>query len=306
MLGPVISTTRRRPPHVRPTLFTVLGQPVHAYFFLLAVGFTLALLLAARRAAREGLDLEKFLNLEIIVFVAGILGSRVFYVWEDWPYFREHPEDIVRFWRGGLAFYGGFTFATISALAYIAQSGLPLGRIADMAAVYVTLGHVFGKFGCLLHGCCYGKPTGSSWGITFPATAGDMLPRHPAQLYEAAGLIAILVLVHASEASGVVGAHASEASHAASEAPPAPADGARAPRPPGRLFGVYLVSYGMLRFVLELVRDDMPGPTFAGLLRYQWVSLGVAAAGLVVLARTGARRRREGGLRPPSGGGPRP
>lgn len=53
---------------------------------------------------------------------------------------------------------------------------------------------------------------------------------------------------------------------------------------PGRLTGCYLIAYGVLRFALENLRDDMVGPLAAGLLRYQWVSLAVMATGLVVLA----------------------
>ena len=250
---------------MRPVVFTLLGQPVHAYFFFLSVGFTFAILLAARRTYEEEIPIEEFLNMAIAIFAAAIVGSRAFFVWEAWDHYRGNPLEILRFWHGGLAFYGGFTFGGVAGLAYILWARLPIGRVTDLCAPYIVLGHIFGKVGCFFHGCCYGKPTDGSWGFAFPGTAHDLLLRHPSQLYEFAGLIAIFVGLHLL----------------------------RLRRPvPGTLIGVYLIAYGVLRFLLEYTRDDMVGPAFYGLYRYQWTSVAMASLGALVLIRVRVWSRR--------------
>jgi phosphatidylglycerol:prolipoprotein diacylglycerol transferase len=246
---------------MRPVVFTLFGFPIHAYFFFLALGFTAAMVLATRRADDEGIDVGSFLDMEIAILAAAIVGSRVFFVAEAWDYFRQRPGHIPLFWRGGMSFYGGFTFGAAAGIATILRTGMPLLRVCDLCAPYITLGHIFGKVGCFFHGCCYGKPTLAGWGFAFPHSTGGLELRHPAQLYEFAGLIVLFAILHALRGRGA----------------------------PGTVIGAYLVGYGTLRFFLELVRDDMVGPAYLGLFRYQWTSLAAAVAGLVLLARTRSR-----------------
>jgi phosphatidylglycerol:prolipoprotein diacylglycerol transferase len=91
-------------------------------------------------------------------------------------------------------------------LWYVRKHRLPVWPVADAVAPSIALGHVVGRFGCLLAGCCYGKPTSLPWGITFtdPFAASNVgtplhVALHPTQMYDAGAEFLILVLLLATE-----------------------------------------------------------------------------------------------------------
>ena len=87
--------------------------------------------------------------------------------------------------HGGLVYYGGLIGASLACIIYSAWKKLPLWRLADILAPSIALGYVFGRFGCLMNGCCYGRPTTMPWGIRFPA-GHETYPNfvHPTQIYD--------------------------------------------------------------------------------------------------------------------------
>ena len=242
------------------SLFQVGGAPVFGMLFFMSLGFVLALYFAIERGLEEipGIDPRHPFNIAAIICVAGIAGSRIFFVAEAWDHYRVHLDEIPRFWEGGLSFYGGLAFASAGGLAYVLATGLPLLVILDLTR-YIAYGHLVGRVGCLLEGCCYGKPTDGPFGLCLPTVAGDSLRRYPTQIFEFAGLVVLFTGLDLL---------------------------ARSPRRPprGSLFGLYLIGYGTLRLGLEALRDDMVGPTYAGLHRYQWASVLAIAAGVLNLA----------------------
>ena len=81
------------------------------------------------------------------------------------------PRDCLawaKVWRGGLAYYGGLLVATGYAFYYTRRRGISFLRVADLAAPAIALGLFFGRLGCFLNGCCYGKQTSSWVGVSFP------------------------------------------------------------------------------------------------------------------------------------------
>jgi phosphatidylglycerol:prolipoprotein diacylglycerol transferase len=142
---------------------------------------------------------------------------------------------------------------------------LPVWTTADMIAPGIALGHVVGRLGCLLAGCCYGKPTDVAWAITFtdPAAAANVgtplgVPLHPTQIYDAGAELLILIALLVTERRG---------------------------KPfPGRTFWGYMVLYGIARFVVEIFRGD-PRGMIGGLSTSQFVSLLIVPVGLVMLLR---------------------
>jgi phosphatidylglycerol:prolipoprotein diacylglycerol transferase len=112
--------------------------------------------------------------------------------------------------------------------------------VADAVAPGIALGHVVGRLGCVLAGCCYGKPTALPWGLTFsdPFAAANVgtplhVALHPTQIYDAAANLLILVLVLATEKRGKAFA--------------------------GRTFWLYMLLYAVSRFSLEFFRGDPRG-----------------------------------------------
>lgn len=236
-----------------PILFEVGSWPVYAYGVLLATAYLVALQLAVVRARHRGLDGTKVMDLGIYLIIAALVGAKVMLVIVDFDYFMRQPAELLSLVRAGGVFYGGVIAALAVALVLVRRYGLSLWTAADLFAPGIALGHVIGRLGCLLAGCCYGTPTSMPWGITFnnPVAAANVgtplgIPLHPTQLYDAGAELIILVLLLATEKRG---------------------------RPfPGRTFWTYMLLYGISRFVIEFYRGDDRG-MIAGLSTSQFVSV---------------------------------
>jgi phosphatidylglycerol---prolipoprotein diacylglyceryl transferase len=173
------------------------------------------------------------------------------------------PRDCLaalKFWQGGLTFYGGFFAALAGGVWYARRKQLPVARVADVAAPAIMLGLFFGRLGCFFNGCCYGAETDAWVGVTLATAPGQTV--HPTQLYEAAvalGLFAALRWAIAPRA-----------------------------RAAGEVFGWLLALYGVLRFAIEFLRAD-PRGALGPLSTSQLLSIPIVAAGVWLIAR--ARRR---------------
>ncbi|MSP16433.1 MAG: prolipoprotein diacylglyceryl transferase [Myxococcales bacterium] len=168
------------------------------------------------------------------------------------------PRDCLaplKFWEGGLAYYGGFLLAAPVGFWYARRQKLGVWRVSDLTAPGIALGLFFGRIGCFLNGCCHGAQCDLPWAVTFPQRS---IPHnvHPAQLYEALGSLALFVLLYF-----VVRPRK---------------------RRHGEVFAWLLVGYGVLRFVLEFVRADPRGSLF-GLSTSQWIGIPLITAGFVLL-----------------------
>lgn len=168
---------------------------------------------------------------------------------------------VFKFWHGGLAFYGGLLFAAPVGLWYAHRKKLGVWRVADLTAPFIALGLFFGRLGCFLNGCCFGKQTDLPWAVTFPQR-GTPPNVHPAQLYESFGALVLFGLLYF-----VVRPRKSR--H-------------------GEVFAWLLITYGLLRFGLEFLRADERGSLWL-LSTSQWLGVPVGACGLWLLFR-GKRR----------------
>lgn len=248
-----------------PIVFRVGSYGVIGYPFFLFCGFAVGIVLATRQARRADIDDGRFWNLMCLIVISAAVGSRAAFVLEEVGYFQTHPLEALRFWTGGLSFYGGFAAALATSLAYMRYVRLPILRISDICAPYLTLGHAFGKVGCLMAGCCYGALTSCITGMRTLSMARDVAPHHPAQIYEFAGLLVLFLILAARRDSPK-------------------------PRPEGLLLGIYMVGYGVLRVIVEAFRDPkMIGPLYLGLGVHQWASLVVLVCGIGLLVKVTRR-----------------
>ena len=132
---------------------------------------------ATLRARREKISGETIADVTLWIMVGTILGARTVYVatyWQD-EFAGQPLTEIFAIWHGGLVFYGGLIGAIIAGAIYLRWKKLPLWKIADVLAPSIALGSVFGRIGCLLNGCCYGRACNLPWAISFPADN----PLHP-------------------------------------------------------------------------------------------------------------------------------
>jgi phosphatidylglycerol:prolipoprotein diacylglycerol transferase len=187
-------------------------------------------------AKRVKLNPQKVSDLFFYIVLAAIIGSRVFYVFVSVPFWWKDPLVFIRFWEGGLVFYGGLIGAVLMSVWYTRQHKLPFFKVADIFIPGVALGHVFGRLGCFAAGCCYGKETSvhSLFSVVFPFNADSVAPPnvilYNTQMMEAVAeflifLFLILVVRFKKKFDGEV-------------------------------FLVYIMLYPILRSILEIFRGD--------------------------------------------------
>jgi phosphatidylglycerol:prolipoprotein diacylglycerol transferase len=172
---------------MHPILFKIGPITIYTYGFLLAVAFLCAIFVAGREAQRLGIPGGEFFDLCFYLILAALVGSRLLFIILDPRTFLSHPLKIFALWEGGLDFQGGLFLALVVAFFFIRRHGMPWRPTLDALALGAPLGQFFGRMGCFMAGCCYGKPTDLPWAVTFtnPNTLCPLrVPVHPTQLYE--------------------------------------------------------------------------------------------------------------------------
>jgi phosphatidylglycerol:prolipoprotein diacylglycerol transferase len=246
-----------------PSVFGIGPLTIYTYGVMLAAAYLAGLQLAIVRGRKAGLDPGRLLDLGVYIVIAALVGAKLLLLIVNFNYFRNNPGEILVLARSGGVFYGGLITATLVAFWYIRRHELPFWTTCDMFAPGIALGHVIGRLGCLMAGCCFGRQTDVPWAITFtdPFAAANVgtplnVPLHPTQLYEAGAELMILILLLVTERKG---------------------------RPyPGRTFWAYMLLYAVSRFVIEFYRGDERG-LLMGLSTSQFISLLLAPLSLAML-----------------------
>jgi len=244
-------------PQFDPVAFTF---NVHWYGLMYLFAFCQSWCLGLSRLARTGWSRTEFDDLLFYgmlgVIVGGRLGQVLFY---DPAFYFAHPLEILAVWKGGMSFHGGF-LGVLGAMVWQARKyGRRWLEISDFVAPLVPLGLLAGRIGNFINGELWGRVTDSSlaWAMIFPR-AGDMLPRHPSQLYHAAleGLLLFLILWFYS----------------------------RTPRPLGATSALFLLGYGLFRAFVEFFREPDTGIFgFSYTVSMgQWLSLPMILCGLAL------------------------
>jgi phosphatidylglycerol:prolipoprotein diacylglycerol transferase len=232
------------------------------YGVLVACGFLAGLWTASRRGLREKFHPETIIDLGPWLLIGAIVGARILYVISYWrESFAGGPiSEIFMVQHGGLVYYGGLIGSSLACIIYARLKKLPLWKLSDALAPSIALGSFFGRFGCLMNGCCYGRPTNLPWAIQFPR-GHETWPNyvHPTEIYDALlnfGLYAFLAWLF------------------------------RRKKFDGQIFALYLVCYAIIRSFVEYFRGDYPEPMhYLGgwATPAQLVSIGIIAIGLLLL-----------------------
>lgn len=267
-----------------PILLEIGPFPIHSYGLMIAIGFLTALFFIQRDAKAAGFDPKAFSDLSFYAFFIGIIGARLAHiVMFPYSYSWSDPIGWIAIWRGGLVFQGGPLLAMIFVFYYLRRQKISFWAACDIMFPYLALAHGFGRMGCFLNGCCYGKPTSVPWAIparrvpwdtTLPPTGSsaylDHLHRysdiaadahwshaiHPTQLYSFLGLLLIcLTLLYLRK-------HWHPFS--------------------GFTLPIYFVVYGFFRFLVEFFRGDHNPTHFFSLTDQQVASALFAAVGVAL------------------------
>jgi len=214
---------------MHPVLFEIFGLPVYTYGVALATAFYLAVQWAVRKGREKNLHEESILNLAIISIISAIVGARITYVFLKWDYYSVNLLEIIQIYKGGLVFFGGLGGGIFGGVAYWLYLKKPLLLMCDIAAMCVILGQSVGRIGCFFYGCCFGIHSNLPWAVKFPLQDGL---RHPTQIYESLGNFLIFLFL-------------------AWLFPKI--------RRSGLIVVAYFYLYGVLRFSIEMIRDDYRG-----------------------------------------------
>ncbi len=253
---------------MHPVFLHIGSFELASYGLMTALGYAAAALYLLPRLKKVGLDQDTFWNLIFIAFIGALAGSKLLYIIVSWPQLgatlAEKLTNIVRDIRYGFVFFGGMIVSVGALVWYIRKKKLPLLKTADFLIVGLPLGHAFGRIGCFLAGCCYGRPTEMPWGVVFTNPHSLVPPElldvalHPTQLYEAAGNLILFFLLHAAY---------------------------KKPHRAGTILVEYICGYSLMRFIIEFFRGDFRGEYLLWFSPSQAIALLAAAVAFVLWIR---------------------
>ena len=207
-----------------PVLFRIGGFEVTSFGVLVAIGALVGLWIMQREVRRSGLPGEA-LDAALAGIVGGLAGAKLLWVAE---HFGEEPLLDLILSRGGMSWFGGFAGGVLAGLVVMHRKRLPIVPVLAAATPALAVGHAIGRIGCFLVGDDYGRPTDLPWAIAFPeGLPPTTVPVHPTQLYEAAALVPLAILLFRWR---------------------------RHNRNDSFVLGAYLVLAGSIRFAIEFVR----------------------------------------------------
>ena len=144
---------------MKPTLFTIelFGRelPYHSYGAMLALGFLVGIVVSMLNGRKDGVKGENIINLSLLIIISAIVGSHLLHVIAADDTGGASP---LGFGGGGFAFYGGLIAGVAVALVYCWRKKIPFMKIADPMTPGLALGLAFGRSGCTMAGCCWGRP----------------------------------------------------------------------------------------------------------------------------------------------------
>ncbi len=285
-----------------PIAFHIGNFAVHWYGIFIGIGFLTSFCLLLKLKQYAGLTSDQIYNIAMIALFAGVIGARIFYVVQFWEQFSGRGIlAILNVHEGGLVFYGGFILAFTAECIYAKwptvrrllglkekqpadgsepRKDISILALLDILGPAMALAHAFGRVSCFMQGCCFGKPApqGFPFAVRFPPGSGAAArypslltsgsePVYPVQLFESAGNILmcliLLFLLRKRKYAGTIG-------------------------------GVYLILYGVMRFLIEFMRGDHTD-SILGLTPSQFIAVAIAIPGgiIVYLAARKLGRKQE-------------
>ena len=248
-------------PNIDPIAFSVGPLAVRWYGLMYLAGFGAGWWLGVRRIAKGQAPITRAQldDLLFLIVLGVILGGRLGYVLFYKPgYYAAHPLEIFYIWQGGMSFHGGLLGVMLAMIFAARRHGVDWLRLMDFIAPLCPLGFAAGRLGNFINAELPGRVTDLPWGMVFPG-AGDA-PRHPSQLYQFAleGVVLFIFLWWFSSK----------------------------PRPRGQVSAMFLLGYGVLRFIAEFGRepDSFIGYLALGLTMGQWLCLAMIAGGAALFA----------------------
>ena len=177
-------------------LFRVRGITVWSYPAMLYVGTVCGILYGHDAARRTGLDAFRVWLATLLLLAVALLGARLLFVFTHWSWYRQDLRRVFDRQEGGAAQYGGLLAAVPVSWPLLRLLGMPFGDFWDVAVQTILVAMIFTRVGCLLNGCCAGRPS-RIFGVYLPNHLGVWHRRVPTQILEGvfAGILLVLARV---------------------------------------------------------------------------------------------------------------
>lgn len=231
-----------------------LGFSLPTFYFTISISLTVLLFwLSERLDTKKGLNFNRKIafNISMIIMLFGFVGARGFHiVYEELDFYIEYPLQVFKFWNGGFVYFGGFVSSLIATYFYLRFKKESFLKWADFLTPLLAASYAFGRLGCFVEGCCFGRVCYLPWAID---------GRHPTQLYMALTeffIVGLLLLI--------------EKRHKLFD---------------GYLFLKWILLHSIFRFIFEYFRDDNRGDLILSMSVSQIICIGLFLVSIVFLAR---------------------
>jgi phosphatidylglycerol:prolipoprotein diacylglycerol transferase len=221
-----------------PVVFRLGPITVHTYGLMMAVGVGLGLWFVYVQSRKQGLDATRVVDAGFYTILISLAGAKLVLLVGNFSYYTRYPSELLSLARSGGVFQGGLAFGIVFALWYFRRRRLPTWKLVDIMGPALALGHGFGRIGCFMAGCCYGRACALPLGVRFNSEYAHQLTGvplaetiYPVQLFEAAlnflNFLVLFIILKRKKFDGQV-------------------------------FAFYIVNYSIIRFITEYFRGDHP------------------------------------------------
>ena len=243
--------TTIRFPHLGLTLnpgksFTVFGIEIAYYGVIIALGVLAGALVAYREAKKTGQKVDDYIDFTLYTLIAAIIGARIYYVIFEWDYYSAHPLEIFNLRAGGLAIYGGVLASVLTLFIFTKVKKLKFWLMADTAVQGLIIGQIIGRWGNFFNREAFGGYTDSLFAMQLPVSEAKGITQeliehlvtidgvsyvqvHPTFLYEGTWNLLLFIGICLYK---------------------------RHKKFDGEIFAIYLMGYGVGRFIIEGLRTD--------------------------------------------------
>lgn len=243
--------TTIRFPHLGLTLnpgksFTVFGIEIAYYGVIIALGMLAGALVAYREAKKTGQKVDDYIDFTLYTLIAAIIGARIYYVIFEWDYYSAHPLEIFNLRAGGLAIYGGVIASALTLFIFTKVKKLKFWLMADTAVQGLIIGQIIGRWGNFFNREAFGGYTDSLFAMQLPVSEAKGITQEliehlvtidgvsyvqvrPTFLYEGTWNLLLFIGICLYK---------------------------RHKKFDGEIFAIYLMGYGVGRFIIEGLRTD--------------------------------------------------
>ncbi len=220
-------------PSIDPVIIRIGPLSVRWYGLMYLIGFVASYLLVKYQVGKKKIALNKqdLESLYTYLILGLIIGARLGYVlFYNLGDYLKNPLELFAVWHGGMSFHGGLAGTVIAGIIFCRKQGFDFWRLGDLIIVTAPIGLGLGRLGNFINGELYGRVTDMPWGMVFPS--GGPFPRHPSQLYEflLEGVVLFAVLWSFKDKF----------------------------LKSGTLISLFLILYGIFRFIVEFFREPDP------------------------------------------------